>query len=336
MKTAVVILNWNGRDLLGKFLPTLLLHTTLPDTEIIVADNASTDDSVAFVQQYFPTVSIIRLDKNYGFAEGYNRALKQVQADYYVLLNSDVEVTENWLTPLIAHIETHPNVAACQPKIKAYHNKTHFEHAGACGGLIDKFGYPFCRGRIMSHTEQDRGQYDHHSPQIAWASGACLGIKSEAFHSVGGFDGAFFAHMEEIDLCWRLTNRGYEIHCVPQSTVYHVGGATLATESPRKTYLNFRNNLLMLYKNLPNKRLLWVMFVRLFMDYAAMSMLIFTGKWANAKAIIKARMDFLKMRKDFKQKRNENTRKTCTTKPHIWENRSIVWDFYMKGMRDEK
>ncbi len=332
MKTSVVILNWNGRNFLEKFLPAVLEHTTLPDTEIVVADNGSTDESVNYLHAHFPTVRLVVLDQNYGFAEGYNRALQHIQAEYYVLLNSDVEVTAGWLEPLVAQMDTHPNVAACQPKIKAYHNKPYFEHAGAAGGMIDMLGYPFCRGRIMHYTEQDHRQYDNVA-DVLWASGACLCVRAEVFHTVGGFDGEFFAHMEEIDLCWRLKSRAYDIQCIPQSTVYHVGGGTLHVESPRKTYLNFRNNLLMLYKNLPCKQLCWVMLVRLLMDYAATIPFLVSGKWANAQSVVRARFDFWKMRSAFKPKRRENLRLQTCHKVNGIVNRCIVWDYYVRGKR---
>ena len=268
IKTSVVILNWNGEELLKKFLPTVLAHTQSVDCEVVVADNNSSDNSVALLQQYFPTVRLIVLDKNYGFAEGYNRALQQVKATYVVLLNSDVETSPNWLEPMIDYLENHPETAALQPKILSYADKSKFEYAGAAGGYIDRYGYPFCRGRILHELEYDKGQYNSIS-QIFWASGACLCMRQADYIEVGGLDGDFFAHMEEIDLCWRLQSRGKKIICIPQSVVYHVGGASLNNESPRKTHHNFRNNLLMIYKNASLSSLIEILLVRFVLDVAA-------------------------------------------------------------------
>lgn len=246
MKVAIVILNWNGQQMLADYLGQVVEYSK-DEAEIIVADNGSTDDSVEWVRTHFPEVRIIQLDRNYGFAEGYNKALVQVDCTYYVLLNSDVEVTPHWLTPLIEEMDARPEVAACQPKILSEVRKGSFEYAGACGGYIDRFGYPFCRGRIFDTVEEDHGQYD--TPQeVLWASGCCLMIRADDYWSADGLDGRFFAHNEEIDLCWRLYQTGRKIFCFPQSTVYHVGGGTLPKGNPRKTFLNFRNNLTMLWK----------------------------------------------------------------------------------------
>ncbi|MDF1675256.1 MAG: glycosyltransferase family 2 protein, partial [Vicingaceae bacterium] len=239
---AVVILNWNGKHFLEKFLPSLIEHTSF--AELIVADNCSTDDSLSFLKENFPQIRIITLAENYGFAKGYNEALKQVNSDVYVLLNSDVEVTENWLQPCLEILKKDNDMAACQPKIKAFHQKTYFEYAGAAGGFIDKYGYPFCRGRIFETLEEDNNQYDEEI-EIFWATGACLVIRADIYHELNGLDSFFFAHMEEIDLCWRIQNRGKKIKYVPQSTVFHVGGGTLHKSKPQKTFLNFRNNLIM-------------------------------------------------------------------------------------------
>ncbi len=249
MKTAVVILNWNGEKFLKRFLPALLASVSGRDAEVIVADNASTDGSMKLMLYDFPKVRTIRLNRNYGFTGGYNRALFQIEADYHVLINSDIEVPENWLDPLVEWMDTHPECGACAPKMHSYHDRDRFEYAGAAGGYIDRYGYPFCRGRIMGKTEKDRGQYDIPEP-VFWASGACLMVRSWLFRELGGFDERFFAHQEEIDLCWRIQLAGYRIATVPRSTVYHVGGGTLPNNSPRKLYLNFRNNLLMLQNNL--------------------------------------------------------------------------------------
>lgn len=259
-KVAIVILNWNGRKLMEEFLPSVVSNS--PEwAEVIVADNGSTDDSIEMLKAKFPTVSIICLDRNYGFAEGYNQALKRLDHEYCVLLNSDVEVTPNWLDAPIATLDSDPSIACVQPKIRAQRNKEYFEYAGAAGGYIDKYGYPFCRGRILHIVEKDEGQYDTPA-DILWATGACLFVRTATYKEVGGLDAGFFAHQEEVDMCWRLRSRGYRLVCVPQSIVYHVGGATLNAESPRKTFLNFRNSLLMLYKNSREADLKHVMRIR--------------------------------------------------------------------------
>ena len=266
MALSIVILNWNGAEMLSRFLPSVIEHS--PEAEVIVADNGSTDDSLHLLAEQFPQVRTILLDRNYGFAEGYNRALAQVDSDLYMLLNSDVRVEEGWLTPMLDYMEAHPEVAACQPKIRCEWAPDMLEYAGACGGYIDRLGFPFCRGRIMNTVERDEGQYDTIA-QVAWATGAALLVRRDAYWEAGGLDGRFFAHQEEIDLCWRLRSRGYGIVCIPQSVAYHVGGGTLPKESPRKTYLNFRNNLLLLYKNLPEKAFRSVMLWRRLLDAAA-------------------------------------------------------------------
>jgi len=330
MTTAIVILNWNGVNYLKQFLPILIENTTLPGAEIIVADNASTDSSLAVLKEEFPAIKTIVLDKNYGFAGGYNRALAQIDADYYVLLNSDVEVTANWLEPLIGYMEEHEDVAACQPKIRAFHKRTYFEHAGAAGGYIDRFGFPFCRGRVIGLAEEDKGQYDTIA-DVFWATGACLVTRAKTFWKVGGLDDEFFAHMEEIDLCWRLKSRGFRIVCVPESVVYHIGGGTLNVESPHKTYLNFRNNLLMLYKNLPNKLLKKTMLWRFVFDYLAAFQLFITGKPANAKSVLKARKDYKLMHPDFVEKRMENILYSTTDNLSDIFQKSIVVEYYLKA-----
>ena len=264
-KVAIVILSWNGSQMLRSFLPSVLKYTE-EEAAVYVADNGSEDNTLEVLATSFPSVKVIPLDKNYGFAEGYNRALQEVKADYVVLLNSDVEVKDRWLTPLVAFMDAHPEVAACQPKIKSWREPKNFEYAGAAGGFVDCYGYPFCRGRIFNSVEEDHGQYD--TPmKVFWATGACLFIRLQDYREVGGLDARFFAHMEEIDLCWRLNARGREVWCIPESTVYHVGAATLKRENPHKTFLNFRNNLLMLYKNLPDNELHRVMHWRTFLDY---------------------------------------------------------------------
>jgi GT2 family glycosyltransferase len=335
MTTAIVILNWNGEKYLEQFLPILIENTSLSNVEIVVADNASTDSSLSILKDKFPTIKTIALDKNYGFAGGYNKALAQVDADYYVLLNSDVEVTANWLQPLIDYMEEHEDVAACQPKILSYSKRTHFEHAGAAGGFIDRFGFPFCRGRVIGFAEEDKGQYDTIT-EVFWATGACLVARANTFWKVGGLDDEFFAHMEEIDFCWRLKSRGYHIVCVPESVVYHIGGGTLNVESPHKTYLNFRNNLLMLYKNLPNKLLEKTLFWRFIFDYSAAFQLFITGKPANARSVFEARNDFKKMRPDFEEKRKENILYATTDNESDIFQKSIVVEYYLKATKTYK
>jgi len=332
MTTAIVILNWNGEMFLQKFLPVLIQNTTQAGVEIIVADNASTDSSLSILKDKFPTVRTILLDKNYGFAGGYNKALAQIDADYFVLLNSDVEVTVDWLKPMLDYMNSHLNVAACQPKILSYDQPAFFEHAGAAGGYIDRFGFPFCRGRIVGIAEEDKGQYDS-IVDVFWATGACLMIRSRVFREVGGLDDDFFAHMEEIDLCWRLKSRGYGIVCIPESSVFHVGGGALGYESPYKTYLNFRNNLLMLYKNLPAGLLKKIMFFRFLFDYAAAFQLFITGKPKNALSIFKARRDYKKMQPDFEEKRNQNLILSTTDATTNIYQKSIVLDYFLKGKK---
>lgn len=298
MKTAVVILNWNGRGMMAKYLPTVLKYSR-DDADVVVADNASTDGSLQWLEREFPQVRRISLDRNYGFADGYNRALEQVDADYYVLLNSDVEVTHHWLTPLIEEMDAHPEIAACQPKLLSLRNRDAFEYAGASGGFIDRYGYPFCRGRIFDTVEDDNGQYDN-PQEVLWATGACLVIRAKDYWEAGGLDARFFAHNEEIDLCWRLHQMGKQIFCFPESEVYHVGGATLPKSNPMKTFLNFRNNLTMLYKNLPDGDLKHVMRVRWFLDYlAAFETLVVNRKWGDFIAIFRARRAFRKWCHDF-------------------------------------
>lgn len=335
MSTAIVILNWNGEKYLQQFLPVLIKNTTLEGVEIIVADNASTDSSLSVLKDEFPTIRTILFDKNYGFAGGYNKALAQIEADYFVLLNSDVEVTPNWLEPLLAYMNDNQGVAACQPKILSYNQRTHFEHAGAAGGYIDRFGFPFCRGRILGYAEEDKGQYDSIT-DVFWATGACLFIRSSLYWKVGGLDDEFFAHMEEIDLCWRLKSRGYRIVCIPESSVFHVGGGALNYESPHKTYLNFRNNLLMLYKNLPVKLLKNTMNWRCVFDYMAALQLFISGKPKNAKSVFRARRDYKQILSTFEEKRKQNILfSTSDNKSDILQ-KSIVLEYYLKGKKTFK
>ena len=331
-QVAIVILNWNGEKMLSQYMKTLMEYSRR-SAKVYVADNASTDQSVAFLKQHFPEVQIIQLEKNWGFAEGYNKALQQVEATYYVLLNSDVEVTHHWLTPLIEFMDNHPEVAACQPKLLSVTNKDAFEYAGACGGFIDKFGYPFCRGRIFDTVEDDNGQYDVRA-EVLWATGACLMIRSADYWKVGGLDGRFFAHNEEIDLCWRLRMAGKKVCCIPDSQVYHVGGGTLPKGNPMKTYLNFRNNLTMLYKNLPDRELKMVMRVRWWLDYvAAFQTLLCNGNVGDFKAIFRARRDFKRWRGDFKADRDALQHSRVVAVVPERKNFSILWQYYVKGRK---
>ena len=332
-KVAVVILNWNGRELLERFLPVLIMYTPAEKAEIIIADNGSTDDSESFLTNYFPHIQRIVFNKNYGFAEGYNLALSQLDYEYVVLLNSDVEVTDHWLESAIDYLDAHQEVTALQPKLLDYKNKTVFEYAGASGGFIDIYGYPFCRGRILSTIEEDRGQYDD-PVEIFWASGACLFIRLKDFREAGGFDKNFFAHQEEIDLCWRLKARGKKIVCFPQSVIYHVGGATLKIENPQKTFLNFRNNLLMVYKNLPEKYYCRVMFQRFFFDHLAALHLFLKGHPKNAWSVLKAIWDFYRKKKIYRIIRKENLEKTIHELPAGIFTQSILLKYYIKNQRE--
>ena len=330
-KVAIVILNWNGRKMMEQYLPSVIAHSQ--GATIYVADNASTDDSLEWLHIYNNKVKTILLDQNYGFADGYNRALKQVEAEYYVLLNSDVEVTPHWLEPLIAYMDTHSDVAACQPKLLSFVDKTKFEYAGAAGGFIDRFGYPFCRGRLFDTVEADNGQYDT-KEEVLWATGACLLIRSTDYWKADGLDGRFFAHNEEIDLCWRLRIMGRKIVCLPDSVVYHLGGGTLPKGNPRKTFLNFRNNLTMLYKCLPDKDLQYVMRWRWVLDYlAAWQTLILNRNYGDFMAIYQARRAFKKWRKDFEDDRRRIQTERKETEIPEWKNYSLLWQYYAKGKK---
>jgi GT2 family glycosyltransferase len=288
---AIVILNWNGKQFLEQFLPSVLA-STYSNKRVIMADNASTDDSVEYVQSHFPTVEILTSTQNYGFAKGYNYFLQQVQADYYVLLNSDVEVTPGWIEPVIELLQSNPDIAAAQPKLLSWSIKDEFEYAGASGGWIDALGYPFTRGRLFDVFEKDKGQYNDAAP-VFWATGAALFIKASCYHEVNGFDDYFFAHMEEIDLCWRLQRKGYRIYVCPQSTVYHVGGGTLPKGSERKVYFNFRNNLIMLYKNLPLQQLIWKLPLRFFLDAVSAWKELLSGYPRYFRGVVQAHAGFL-------------------------------------------
>ena len=323
-KVAVVILNWNGRKFLEKFLPNVILHSQ-DDAEVIIADNASTDDSVSFIKKEFPDIRIIVNDQNYGFAEGYNQALAQVKADYYVLLNSDIEVTGNWIKPVIQLMEDDPAIAACQPKIKSYDQRQQFEYAGAAGGFIDKYGYPFCRGRLFQHLEEDHGQYDDPT-EVFWATGACMFVRARLYHKFGGLDGDFFAHMEEIDFCWRLKNNNYRIMYCPDSVVYHVGGGTLPKISSRKTYLNFRNNMTLLFKNVEQKRLFKVYIARLFLDGVASLKFLLEGHMSDFTAVLRAHCSFYRNLPKIRDKRKNLVQK----KPSQVYSGNIAFEHYIK------
>lgn len=323
---AIVILNWNGRFHLESFLPSVY-NSTYPNLEFVVGDNASTDDSIDFIQNNFPLIRIIRNDNNYGFAEGYNRVLEQVEADYFILLNSDVEVTNNWIEPIIAAMESDPRVAAAQPKIRSWSLKGSFEYAGAAGGFIDRYGYPFCRGRLFNHVEKDVGQYND-SKEIFWATGAALFIRSDRWKEIGGFDSDFFAHMEEIDLCWRLKRSGHKIWYYSDSEVYHVGGGTLDKSNAQKTFLNFRNNLFMILKNarFPN----WTIFIRLWLDLIALLRFALSGKFGDAKAVSRAHLDFFRNYGKTIKKRRAFTAPFSTNKVY---DGLVIWDFFIKNKK---
>lgn len=329
-KVAVVILNWNGKRFLEKFLPFLVKYNSTY-AEIIIADNASSDDSIEFLKKNYPELRIISNSENGGFAKGYNDALSQVEAEYYVLLNSDIEVTENWIDPVIKLMDSDKNIAACQPKICSYSNRDEFEYAGAAGGFIDKYGYPFCRGRIFQELEKDNGQYNN-ATEIFWATGACIFVRAEIFHNLGGLDNDFFAHMEEIDFCWRLKNHGYKIMFCPDSRIYHIGGGTLPKNNPRKTYLNFRNNFYLLYKNLPAGKIFPVFFVRLFLDGIAGFKFLVEGDFKDVVAVTKAHFAFYaaigKLRKKRKMMKHSSV-------SGIY-GRSIVFEHYLRKKKTFK
>lgn len=338
MKIAIVILNWNGKQLLEKFIPTVLQHSKNVAT-IYVIDNASTDRSISILTEKFPDVKIVQNSENGGYARGYNEGLKKIAADYFVLLNSDVEVTYNWMQPIISLMEADRSIAACQPKILNYNVRDEFEYAGGGGGFIDKWGYPFCRGRVFNSFEKDHGQYDD-TREVFWASGACLFIRSNIFLETGGFDEDFFAHMEEIDLCWRLKRAGYQIHYIPEATVYHVGGGSLPKENPYKIYLNFRNNLSMLFKNYETTDLIWRFPVRILLDNAAFFHALFNGRRKEAGAIFRADWHFvialpLHMKKRFDTWRQYHRNRVAVSRVKMsgYYNKSIVWQFFARGKK---
>lgn len=324
-KVAIVILNWNGEKHLANFLPSVF-NSQYPNQEIIIGDNASTDNSINFLKENFPLVRIISNQENLGFAEGYNKVLSQVEADYYVLLNSDVEVTPNWITPIIEMMEADANIAVAQPKVRDYYNRASFEYAGAAGGYLDILGYTFCRGRLFDTLEQDKGQFNDQR-EVFWASGCALFVKSSVWKRVNGLDDNFFAHMEEIDLCWRVKNLGYKVMYCGKSTVYHVGGGTLNTESSFKTYLNFRNNIFLIVKNVKPIHSIFIIFFRFWLDFIALIKFALEGRWGNAMAVSKAHRHSLWTIIKGKVKYNKdvvsNPNKTGKY------NRSIIWDYFI-------
>ncbi len=327
-KIAIVILNWNGREFLERFLPGVVRHSSSPGMKIIVADNGSSDDSLEFIRNKFKKIEIIELDKNYGFAGGYNKAFERINSEYYILLNSDVAVSENWIEPIIKKMDDDPVVAAAMPKIISYHDRSKFEYAGAAGGFIDKWGYPFCRGRILNNIEPDNNQYND-SIEIFWASGACLFIKSKIFHDAGGFDDDFFAHMEEIDMCWRIKNLGYKIYCYPCSQIYHIGGGTLPNETPSKLFLNFRNSLWVLLKNLPAKKLYQVLLIRKILDGLAAMKFYLTLDWRKGNAVFKAHLSYYKHFRKMKQKRKSADFNKKNLPSSVYK-KSILISYFLK------
>ena len=327
--TAVVILNWNGSALLKKYLPSVIANTPAGVADVIVADNGSTDDSLTVLKDGFPTVKTIFFDKNYGFADGYNRAIATLAGryKYVVLLNSDVAVPAEWIEPLVDFMEAHPEAGACQPKILADCQRDTFEYAGASGGFIDRHGYPYCRGRLFATCEQDKGQYDE-PIEIFWATGACLMTRVDLYNTVGGLDAEFFAHMEEIDLCWRIHLAGFQIWAVPSSHVFHLGGGSLPAENPQKTYLNFRNNLLLLHKNLPDSTRRRKLFVRRLLDTIAWAKFVATLDFKNARAVLKAHRDFRRMARRYTTHPDTDL---LDTRPDT--KTDILVSYYLRGRR---
>ena len=332
-KLSVVILNWNGAEMLRRFLPSVIENSQMEGVEVVVADNGGNDDSLALMRRDFPDIRVIQLDQNYGFAEGYNRALHQIEAEYYLLLNNDVEIRQkDWLQPMLEYMDEHTDVAACQPKIRWLVEPQRFEYSGASGGYLDCYGFPFCRGRILSTLEQDMGQYDSVA-DVHWTTGCSLLIRSKDYWAAGGLDGRFFAHMEEIDLCWRLRIMGRRLVCIPQSTVYHLGAATLVAGSPRKTYLNFRNNLLMLYKNLPEQDLKRVLRWRQPLDLLAALHFLAALDWKNFKAVFQAYRAFHRMKADFAADRQHIQQSRVATSEPDRTDYCILWRYYLRGVR---
>ena len=328
--TAIVILNWNGLRFLQEFLPSVVANS--PGCDVVVADNASTDGSIAFLQQEYPQVRIIQHSTNLGFCEGYNEALRQVDAKYYVLLNSDVAVTPGWTEPIISMMEADERIAVCQPKINARQHPDFFEYAGAAGGMLDSLGYPFCRGRLFETLEEDKGQYND-IQEVFWATGACMFVRAEVYHALGGLEPAFFAHMEEIDFCWRAKNAGYRVMYNGHSQVYHVGGGTLHKSNPRKTYLNFRNGLALLYKNLPAGELFSILVIRILLDWIAAGRMLVAGQRKDAKAVLDAHTDLLRNSRYWRKRRKEQQPKgNFPAMTGVYKG-SIVWEYFIRQKR---
>jgi GT2 family glycosyltransferase len=326
---AIVILNWNGRKYLEQFLPSVVA-STYADFEIIVADNASTDESIPFLRSYYPNIRVIELDKNYGFSKGYNKALEQVKSDYYVLLNSDVEVSPSWIEPVIALMERDKTIGATQPKLLQYNDRHSFEYSGASGGWLDRFAYPFARGRIFDVCEQDQGQYDNAEP-IFWASGAAMFVRAELYHSMGGLDEYFFAHQEEIDFCWRMQLAGYSVYSCPESVVYHLGGGTLPKGNSRKVFLNFRNNLVMMAKNMPVAEAMWKITFRFFLDTISAFKSLFAGEGRYFTAVFRAHVAFLGwLVAGGKRSRKKRGQKIVL---QGYFSGSVVWEHFMRGKK---
>ena len=326
---SIVIINWNGQKYLEQFLP-FVMASTYSNFRVVVADNASTDDSVPFLRSYYPLIKILELKENYGFARGYNEALKNVEGDYYVLLNSDVEVMPSWIEPVVAMMEGNRNIGACQPKLLQQQNRDHFEYSGACGGWLDVLGYPFARGRVFDVCEADRGQYNEAAP-IFWASGAAMFVRAELYHELGGLDDFFFAHQEEIDFCWRLQRKGYMVYSCPASVVYHVGGATLPKGNSKKVFLNFRNNLIMMAKNMPAGEALWKISYRFVLDAVSAVKSLFGGEWKYFVAVIRAHVAFLGWL--FSGEKSKNMLPKRGVKLHGYLRGSVVWAYFIKGKK---
>jgi GT2 family glycosyltransferase len=330
LKTAVVILNWNGIGFLKKFLGNVVENSSGPGIAVFVADNGSDDGSADWVSSNYKEVRLIKFEKNHGFAGGYNHALNQIEAEYYILLNSDIETTKNWLNPLIDYMDSDPSTAACQPKIMSWSRREYFEYAGAAGGYIDKYGFPFCRGRIFTHVEKDKGQYDDRI-SIFWASGACMAVRAKVWKECGGFDESFFAHMEEIDLCWRILSSGFRIMYIPGSVVYHVGGGSLPYKSPFKTYLNFRNSLFLMYKNIDGSILGSTLFIRKILDGIAAVSFLLKGSFRSFMAVWKAHIDYYRSSARLKEARKHTQSLKSSNESLPVLNKSIVFEFYARG-----
>ncbi len=328
-KIAIVLLNWNGVKLFPDFLPSIIEHSQGENIEIIIADNGSTDNSLEYLKTNFPSVTLMDLKTNYGFAKGYNVALGQIDADYFVLVNSDVKVEKGWIEPCIEQFEKDKKIAAVQPKVLSYKEPEYFEYAGAAGGFIDKYGYPFCRGRILDQVEKDENQYDI-TGEIFWATGACMFVRAEAFKNAGGLDSDFWAHMEEIDLCWRLKNQGFKIMYEPKSVIYHLGGGSLEYGNPRKVFLNFRNNLYMLFKNLPKKKFTRRLLFRMILDSAAAAKFLVGMEFKAFGAVLKAHLDFYKNMSVLREKRKVLQTKAIVNNHKQMFNKSIMWKFFVK------